>query len=386
MNDAIMTNKRVLKAAGVTDAEITAIETGDAAIYALDNIHKKLMAFVYEQRIEWANANNPLAPLERTYADLNGGEENGFFSETLIPMRDAGANGLYGGTPYVPGKPYNPWEDEYYGETPLQYTFGINTEIDRHVKWTEKDWLMYFRKYSLIDYALSGVQILSQEDIAMRYAIEKNVLGCEIFQDKPYAQQTVFSDAADLDQHMFDVYDSARYNATNTKYKKVKFSTTRRTRDLVYILKSSFWRKFAQRFQFGSYLKPFINSDENGNMNVNGVNARVILVDDLPATTLSANAILDPKNMAAATLPANSEMVGRIVDMNAIKFGIGARDAKNIPLDARNTQYDLICSYIFDMCDAYINTPILVSTTFNADRILQVKDQNSVPPASSSKA
>ena len=49
----LMTNEEVLTAAGVTAAEIAAIKTADAdiSVHTLDAIHKKLMAFVYEQRI-----------------------------------------------------------------------------------------------------------------------------------------------------------------------------------------------------------------------------------------------------------------------------------------------------------------------------------------------
>lgn len=94
----LMSNEKVLKAAGVTDEEITAINTADANVIVntLEPIFNKLMSYVQIQRVEVARLDNPLRGLEKGYAAMNGGSLNGMFQEVLVQARDKGADNLYG--------------------------------------------------------------------------------------------------------------------------------------------------------------------------------------------------------------------------------------------------------------------------------------------------
>lgn len=196
----LMTNEEVLTAAGVTAEEIAAIKTADAdiSVHTLDAIHKKLMAFVYEQRVEWANARNPFQPLERAYESFNGGSLNGFFSETLVPMRDKGNNNLYAGMRHVPGEVRNPYQSLDFGKEPLQYVYGINASIKRFIDTDLYDFLMFFRRGSMLDYVNSRIPLMEQEGIATREIIENNVINNERFQYDDYANVPVYNNAYDF--------------------------------------------------------------------------------------------------------------------------------------------------------------------------------------------
>lgn len=381
----LMTNEQVLKAAGVTDDMITAIKTADAttAVNTLDQVYKILMSFVSEQRIEWANLRNPLESLEKGYAVFNGGSLNGMFQETLIPPNAKGADGLYNGKAHVVANAPNPWDNQYYGTTPIQYTYGINCTIDRHVDQERNAFLMFLKEYSLIDFMKSSIQILEANGNGSRYAIENNVLNCEAFQYKTYATCPVWSNAADLNAFMYKVYKMQSFPESNMQYKKTPFNTTRRNGDLVFVLDSEFAFEFASKFQFSSYLKPFMykTTDRDG-YETQAERSRVIEVDALTPTQLPAGStgdVFDPLKLTAATLPANTKLVGRIIDVNATKFGIGAFDATSFPLSARVMHYDESRDYVFNMCPAYVNVPILISDDFKADRIISIVDTTPAP-------
>lgn len=371
----LMTNEEVLTAAGVTAEEIAAIKTADAdiSVHTLDAIHKKLMAFVYEQRVEWANARNPFQPLERAYESFNGGSLNGFFSETLVPMRDKGDNNLYAGMRHVAGEVRNPYQSLDFGKEPLQYVYGINASIKRFIDTDLYDFLMFFRRGSMLDYVNSRIPLMEQEGIATREIIENNVINNERFQYDDYANVPVYNNAYDLQSFMYKIFDSGNYNSTNTEFKRAKFRTVRGSGDLVLIIKSEFWFDFAQRFQLSEYLKPFMyQSGKAGEFGVMKEMNRIIKVPELTPTTIQAGKVLDPLASTAATLPANTQLIGRIVDMKAIKFGIGMKTAASKMLDSRVQHFDQCDDYVFNMCDAYTNVPLLVSNDFKADRQFHV--------------
>lgn len=381
----LMTNEQVLKAAGVTDTMIQAIKTADSdiAVNTLDAVYKILMSFVSEQRIEWANLRNPLDIFEKGYAVFNGGELNGMFQETLIPPNAKGTDGLYGGKAHVVASAQDPWDNQYYGTTPIQYTYGINCSIDRHVDQERQAFLMFLKRYSLIDFMKSGIQILEANGNGSRYAIENNVLNCEAFQYLPYADVPVFENAADLNAFMHKVYKMQSFPEANMQYKKTKFNTTRRNGDLVFVLDSEFAFDFASKFQYSSYLKPFMwrQSDRDG-YEVQAERSRIVEVDALTPTVLPTGAtgdVFDPLKLTAATLPTGTRLVGRIVDVNATKFGIGAFDSTTFPLSARVMHYDETRDYVFNMCDAYVNVPLLISDDFKADRIISVANVTPTP-------
>lgn len=99
--------------------------------------------------------------------------------------------------------------------------------------------------------------------------------------------------------------------------------------------------------------------------------SRIIEVDALNPTTLAANTNLDPMNMTAATIT-GGKLIGRIVDFNAVKFGLGFKSAISKPLNARTTYYNEIQDYCFDMCPAYVNVPLVIADDFKSDRIISV--------------
>lgn len=380
MLNALMTNDEVLLAAGVTQEEIATLKTVSSAseVGLLDPIFKKVYAYTYEQRIEWANLDNPLRDLEQSYAAFNGGELNGMFQETLIPAPPKGNNGLYGGKKYVAGQPQNPWDNLYFGEDPYVMPFILNAHINRSCDAELNTFLMYYKKYSMIDFVRSVAALMPEADKASRYAIENNVLNCEKYQYKTYATADVWEDAGELSKFMRKVYTDQRIPELNTQWKKLPFNTTRRNGELVFIMDKDFAYEYAQEFQFSSYLKPFMyKSQDRDTFNVEAERSRVIEIGALTPTTLAANKVLDPLNMTAATLPANTKLVGRIVDMNAIKFGVGVVDSVAMPLGARTMHYDEVRDYCFDMCPAYVNVPILINTqTFTAHRQIHVVQDN----------
>lgn len=380
----LMTNEEVLLAAGVTADEIASIKTADQTVKVntLSAIYGKLMAFVYEHRIEWANLRNPLRILEKGYASMNGGSLNGFFSETLIPTRERGANNLYGGKPYIPGGAItNPYTTINYGANPLQYVFGINAKIERNLNYDAPDLVMNLPDYSLISFVDGKLATCAAEDNASVYAIENGVLNNERFQYKNYADCEVFTDPKRLNSFMHSVFAMQNYPEANTQFKRVPFNTTRAQRQFILIIDTQFAFDFAQSFQYKQYLKPFLfRSEDSDTYGVQEERTNIIEVNELTPTTLAENEILDPLNLTQATLPANAKLIGRIVDFNAVKFGRGLRTTVNKNLNSRTFWYNQIDDYCFDMCDAYVNVPLLIDTTkFNADRIISV--QNVTPEA-----
>lgn len=376
----LMTNEEVMLAAGITAEEIAAVKTSDQTVKVntLSAIYGKLMAFVYEQRIEWANLRNPLAALEKGYASMNGGSLNGFFSETLIRTRDKGTNGLYGGTPYIPGGALkNPYTDVDYGKAPIQYVFGINAKLQRDLNYDAPDLVMNLKEYSLISFIDGKLATIDAENNASVFAIENNVLNCERFQYKNYADCEVFTDAYSLNEFMHEVMISQKYPEDNTQFKRVPFNTTRQERNFVIILDEQFAFKFAERFQYKQYLKPFIfRSEDSDRYGVQEERSNILMVNRLTPTTLASGEILDPLNMTAATLPEGVKLIGRIVDFAAVKFGMGLKTSVNKNLNSRTFWYNEIQDYCFDMSDAYVNVPLLINeTTFKADRIIHVQQE-----------
>lgn len=382
-----MSNKEVALASGVSEAEYNLIMNADAqtAMGTLDPIHKVLMSFVNEQRIEWANLNNPLEPLFQSYASLNGGSFNGLFSETLIPPNAKGDDGLYNGKAYTPGSPQSPWTNVNYGTKPIQYTYGINEKITRNVTWNRVDFLPYFKDYSLIDYVRSSQSILQANADATEYVLANKVLNCEKYQYSTYATANVWTKAEDIGQFIYSVFTDQAFPEANMRWKKTKFNTTRRNGELVLILQKDFFHKYAQQFQFSSYLKPFLyvsqdaGAGELDRWKVGEERSRIILVDELTPTTLGENQILQPRLLQPATLPANTSLVGRIIDMNAVKFGVGTMTSVEIPLSSRDVYYEETQDYCFNMCDAYVNVPILVSSDFEFNRIIYTKSVTDTP-------
>lgn len=384
----ILTQEEILLAAGVTQAEINAVKTADATTAAnmLSAIHKKLISFVYSQVVEYANLSNPLSVFEKSYSYHNAGSEHGFFQEVLVPTRAKGANALYGGKPYIPGKPLNWYDTDNidFGADPISYMFGINAKIQRDLNYDPDDFLMALNNNALPKYISAKKATLIQEGYGARYSMENNVINCEKFQYDDYANVPVYSDAEALNLAMHEIWTSQKYNDTNTKYKRTKFSTTRGISRLFFILDENFWYEFAQNFQIKEYLKPFVyrSSDIDTYGAEVTVDKTMVLVDKLTPTTLATNAILDPTNMTAKTLPANTKLVGRIVDWNAVKFGLGRVSVMEKPLDARTWIHDEIADLCLDMCDAYINVPILISDTFESHRLFYINDKTPTPPAS----
>ena len=374
----LMTNEEVLTAAGVTAQEIAAIKTADAttAVNTLDAIHNKLMSFVSTQRVEKANLNNPLRVFEKSYAAHNGGSFNGMFQEILVQARDKGADGLYGGKAVVEKTVRNPFATQDFGKTPLSYVYGVNAKIERFLEYNRQAFRMALMEGSLTAYISDKVAVIEAEGDGSRYAIENNVLNCEAFQYDDYANVPLFEDPEALNKFMHKVWKMQAFPEKNMDYKREKFNTTRKSPELFFVFDSEFAFEFAQDFTFKQYLKPFLfrseDSDDYGTQS--GEWSRVVEVDALTPTKLAANAVLDPLNMTAATLPANAKLVGRIVDWSAVKFGIGTKESVSYPLSASMSHYDERQDYCFNMCPAYVNVPILIDTTkFNAHRVIYTK-------------
>lgn len=384
MKNAVLTNDQILKAAGVTEEQITAIKTADATTAAnlLEAIHKKLISFVYAMYVEYANMSNPLSALEKSYADHNGGSLNGMFEEILVPVRSQGANKLYGGKPYTPGQPDNPWDNIDYGADPIAQIFGINTKIFRHLNWDSDDFLQALNNEALPRYIQAKKATIAQEGYASRYILENQVLNCERFQYKNYADVPVHTDSSELDSWIHKVWTSQKYNEANTEFKRVPFNTTRGVSRLFFILEEDFWYDYAKSYQLSGFLKPFIYRSEdrdNYGVEVTAENS-IIMVDKLLPTTLSETQILDPLNMTEAQLPANTRCVGRIVDWNAVKFGIGVTPVNEMRLDPCVWDHQEVQQLCLDMSDAYINVPILINTsTFDANRKFHIVNDTPTP-------
>lgn len=377
MKDMILSNAAVLKAAGVSDELIGKIKTADAAtnVNTLSAIYNVLMGVVRSTHMELAKASNPYGVLERGYAEFNDGSQNGFFREILRPMRDKGANQLYGAENYNVKVPKNPWTAQDYGKEPIQYLFGINAKIERDLDWNIADFAQVLLESDVKEWMRINLATLAEEDRGMMYAIEDRCINAEEFQNATYASQPVQKTASELNLYIQKVFDSQRFLETNVAYKRVPFNTVRETkRDLVLIMQIDFYREFAEKFQFGSFLKPFAFSewDNNGNVTSRQVD-RIILVPSLTASKISTsgNGEYDPIkiNETPPTMPANSKLIGRIVDANAVKFGRGRFDAADIRLDARKFHRTEVSDYCFNMCDGYVNVPLIVSdTAFDFDR------------------
>lgn len=386
MNNSVFTNDEIMLAAGVTADEIASIKTANATTAAnfLEAIHDTLISYVHSMAVEYANLSNPLSVFEKSYAEHNNGSLNGMFEEILVPTRDAGTNGLYAGSAYTPGAPTDPWTAIDFGKAPLSKIFKINAKIKRHLNWDREDFLMALNNNALPNYLAAKKATMIQEGYGARYNIENNVLNCERFQYKDYSAVPVHTDASELDSWIHKVWTSQKYNGTNTEFKRVPFNTTRGISRLFFILEEEFWFDYAKNFQLKEFLQPFVwrreDSDEFGT-EVTAENT-VVKVDKLTPTTLAANQILNPLNMTAATLPANTKLVGRIVDWNAIKFGMGVRRPLNIPLDPNTYDEQVIEQYCFDMSEAYINVPILISTnSFDSHRKFHIIDDTPATPS-----
>lgn len=377
---ALMTNEEVLLAAGVTTEEISAIQGEDALTRTntLDAIYEKLMSFVYEQYIEWANLDNPLRGLEKGYAALNGGSLNGFFSETLIPARAKGTNGLYGGKNYEPKVVTNPYETQDFGADPIQYVFGINAKIERSLNYNRDDLRMSLKDYSLMSFVDGKLATLGAEDNASRYIIENRTINNERFQYKPYSDCPTFSNPGDMFAFMHKVFKMQNFPDVNTEYKRTPFNSTRRERNFVILIDSEFAYDVANHYQFKQYLKPFVfRSEDSDTYGVQEERSKIIELDALTPTTVTQGSIFDPLNQTDATLPANTKLIGRIVDFNAVKFGVGTKSTLVKPLNARTYWYNQIEDYCFGMSDAYVNVPILINTqNWTSDRVISVQNVN----------
>lgn len=379
----LMTNERVLKAAGVTDAEITTIKTSDATtvVNTLDPIFERLMSYVQTQRVEVARLNNPLRGLEKSYAELNGGRLNGMFQEILVQARDKGANNLYGGNKYTPKSITDPWAAQDYGKEPLQYVYNVNAKVSRKLDYNRDDLFMALKNETLGRFIQDKLAVLESEYNASEYVMENNVLNCEVFQNTNYSAATTFSEADVLDSFIHKVFAMQRFPDQNTQYKRVPFNTTRGTGEYVLIIDTQFAYDFAKKYNFKSYLKPFVfRSEDSDKYGVQEERTRIIEVDSLNPTTLAANAILDPLNMTATTIT-GGKLIGRIVDFNACKFGMGLKSAVSFPLDARTSHYDSVQDYCIDMCPAYVNVPLIISNDFDFNRKIYTVDAT---PASNS--
>lgn len=372
----LMSNEKVLKAAGVTDEEITTINTADANVIVntLEPIFNKLMSYVQTQRVEVARLDNPLRGLEKGYAAMNGGSLNGMFQEVLVQARDKGADNLYGGKKYAPKTITNPYVTFDYGKDPLSFIYKINAKMERMIDYDAADMLMALKNNSLDDFIMGKLAVLQSENNAAEYVMENNVLNCEEYQYDTYANVQKFSDAASLNAFMHKVFAMQRYPESNMQYKKVKFNTTRGTGDFVLIIDTQFAFDFAQKFTYKQYLKPFLfRSEDRDNYGMQEERSRIIEVDALNPTMLAANTNLDPMNMTKATIT-GGKLIGRIVDFNAVKFGLGFKSAISKPLNARTTYYNEIQDYCFDMCPAYVNVPLVITDDFKSDRIISVSN------------
>ncbi len=369
----LMTNEEVLTAAGVSASEIAAIKTADATtqVNTLDAIFNKLMSFVYAHKIELANSRNPFSVLERSYASMNGGSLNGLFQETLVPYREKGTNELYGGSVYSPTAIKNPWTTQDYGADPIQYTFGINAKVERDLDYDRIDFLMALNNEALGSFISAKLATLAPETLSSNYIIENKVLNCENYQYTNYSSAASFDNSYDMNNFIHKVITDQDYPDTNITYKRTKFNTTRGAGDIAIILQKDWWFDYCQRFQFKQYLKPIIfkSQDRDTYGSTQEVN-RIILVDSLMPTTVASGSILNPLSMTTQTLPTNTELVGRLVDVNAIKFGIGTKSAVSFPLNSRTSHFTEATDYCFNMCDAYVNVPLLASTTFDKNRIV----------------
>lgn len=388
--NTLMTNEEVLLAAGVTQEEINLINSTDAMtkVNTLDGIYLKLISFIYEQRIEWANSRNPLRAFEKGYAAMNGGSLNGFFSETLIPYRDRGDNGLYGGKKYEPKDlPINPYTTFDYGKDPLQFVYGINAKIKRALNYDREDLRMALKDYSLLSFIDGKLTTIDSEEKTTKYEIENAVINCENFQYMPYANAPVWTDPYELNAFIHKVIKSQDYPNANIEYKKLKFNSTRNGDALAFVGDMEFLFDFATRFQLKSFIKPFIfRSEDSDTYGVEEERESIIEVDKLTPTTIPANTLFDPLALSAATLPANTKLVGRIISFNATKFGDGVKTATTMLVDDRKSLYQETSDYCFNMNEAYVNVPILIDTTkFNANRIFYVQNVPNEAPVNRSK-
>ena len=372
----LMTNEQVLRAAGVSQDLINQVKSVDTstAVNTLDAIFNTLMSYVSTQRIEVANLKNPLSVLEQSYASFNDGSLNGLFQEILIPVRDKGENNLYGGRVRTVGDVKNPYASQDYGKKPLEYTYGINAKTERDINWNREDFLMALKEGTLSEFVRSRIATMESENNGSRYIIENNVLNCEKFQYKDYDEVESFSNAFDLSAFIHKVFKMQDFPEKNMDYKREKFNTTRGTGNFVLIIDTEFWYKFSQKYQFSSFLKPFVFKSQDKDTYGTEIKVeRIIEVDKLKPTTLSENAILNPMNMQEKVLSDNKKLIGRIVDMNAIKFGVGAKTSVSYPLDSRTSYYTEANDYCFNMCDAYVNVPLIVDENFDFDRVIHTK-------------
>lgn len=386
MQNVNLTNDQIMLAAGITQAQINAVKTADATTAAnlLEAIHNKIISFIYSMSVEYANLSNQYSVFEKGYAAHNGGSLNGMFEEILVPTRAKGTNGLYGGRPYTPGQPLNPWDSDNidFGADPLVRVYGINTKIERGLNWDMYDFLQALNEGSLGRYVAAKKATIAQEGYGSRYAIEGNVINCERFQAFDYADAPIHTNAAELNKYVHKVWSSQKYNEANTQFKRVPFNTTRGISRLFFILDEDFWFEFAQDFQISNFLKPFIY--KSADIDTFGqevtVEKTTVLVDKLTPTTLAANQILDPLNMTPATLPTGSKLVGRIVDWNAVKFGLGVTPTMEKQLDPCTWYHSEVHQACFDMSDCYVNVPILVSTdNFDAHRKFHIINDTPTP-------
>lgn len=377
MKNAILSNDEIMLGAGITQEQINAVKTANAtnAVNFLEAIHNTLISFVATQRIEAANLDNPLRMFEKGYAAYNDGKMNGMFQEILVPTRAKGDNNLYGGKKHVVKEVRDPWTTQDYGADPLSYIYGINTKINRFLDYNRDDFSMALKYESLGDYIAAKMATLEAENNGSRYIIENNVLNCEAFQYETYANAESFANAEDLNSFLHKVWAEQRIPEANTKYKKVKFNTTRKNSNLVFVFDTNFIFDFAQKFTFKQYMKPFIfRSEDSDTYGAQEERSTIVEIGELTPTTLAENTILDPLNMQAATLPAGKKLVGRIIDWNAVKFGIGLYSSVQFPLDAVTNHYDEVRQYVFNMCPAYVNVPIIIDANFRSDRIISVQN------------
>ena len=377
-NKFLMTNEQILRTAGVSQDMINAVKTADSstAVNTLDPIFNTLMSFVMSQRVEIANLNNPLRILEQSYANHNGGSLNGLFQEILIPTRDKGENNLYGGRNRVVKEVKNPYTEQDYGKEPLQFTYGINAKMERDISYDRGDFLMALKEGSLIDFMKSRIATMESENNGSRYIIENNVLNCERFQYADYDNAQSFSDAFSLGAFIHKVFKMQDFPEKNMDYKRIKFNSTRKNSNFVLILDSEFWYEYSQKYQFSSFLKPFIfKSQDKDTYGTEMKVDRIIEVDELKATTLAENSILNPMNMTSKQLENGKKLIGRIVDMNAIKFGVGLKTSISKPLDSRVSYYTEASDYCFNMCGAYTNVPLIINKDFDYNRKIFVMNE-----------
>ena len=148
------------------------------------------------------------------------------------------------------------------------------------------------------------------------------------------------------------------------------------------MLEDDFAFKFAQDFQYKQYLKPFVYRSEDSDTYGAQIKeeSNIITVDALTPTTLATiegtnpplYQLLDPLNTTPATLPEGTRLIGRIVDFQACKFGVGMKTSVDYPLNSRVSHYDETQDLCLNMCDAYVNVPLLVSENFDANRKIHI--------------